>query len=67
MMLFSFLQVGLNHIQYDTLSQSLNHITDTLAVIVSNTSPHKVMDVEIELGNFWVAFISLKSATALIR
>lgn len=59
MMLFSFLQVGLNHIQYDTLSQSLNHITDTLAVIVSNTSPHKVMDVEIELGNFWVAFISL--------
>lgn len=58
-MLFLLLQTGLNPVQRDTLSRSLNHITDTLSKIVCNTNPQRFMDVELEFGNFWIGLISL--------
>lgn len=58
-MLSLLLQAGLNPVQRDTLSRSLNHITDTLSKIVCNTNPQRIMDVELEFGNFWIGLISL--------
>lgn len=58
-MLLILLQTVSISAKHDTISQSLNNITDTLSVIVHNTNPQKIMDVELEFSNFWIGLISL--------
>lgn len=53
-----FLQV-MPAVQADSLSGSLRSISDTLSVIAGNTNPLKVMNVDVEVGNFGIGFVSL--------
>ena len=46
-------------IEADSLSRSLRSISDTLSVIAGNTDPLKVLNVDVEMGNFGIGFFSL--------
>lgn len=44
----------------DSVSRTINIIRDTLTKIAENTTPQKVMvDTDVNVGNFFIAFISL--------
>lgn len=44
----------------DSVSRTINVIRDTLTKIAENTTPQKVMiDTDVDVGNFFIAFISL--------
>lgn len=46
-------------IEADSLSYSLRSISDTLSVIAGNTNPMKVLNMDVEMSNLGIGFISL--------